>query len=114
MTKRHITPHKGGRYARIPGGRIRQQTLDRIHAEMRERGKSWADLVEEKFSGGNEMEKQNAFNGEYYEVWINYGKKEAHCISKSTYAMSKADAIKKATAAAPAGLDISKVTAHKV
>lgn len=81
---RIITPHKGGRDARIPSGRIRQQTLDRIHEEMRERSKSWADLVEERWrsdetsaqlrgqvviesrlgdskseSGGNEMDKQS-------------------------------------------------------
>lgn len=53
MTTRRITPHKGGRTALVPGGRIRPQTLQRIHETMRERGKSWGDLVEEKFSGGN-------------------------------------------------------------
>lgn len=54
MTKRRITSHKGGRTARAPEARIRPQTLQRIHATMRERGKSFADLVEEKY-GGNKM-----------------------------------------------------------
>lgn len=60
------------------------------------------------------MPKLNAFNGAYYEVWFNRGKRGAHCISKSTYAKSEKDAIRKATQAAPAGLDMTKVTAHKI
>lgn len=55
MTKRRITPHKGGRTARVPEARIRPQTLAAIHATMREQGKSFADLVEEEFSGENKM-----------------------------------------------------------
>lgn len=65
MTKRHITPHKGGRDARIPGGRIRQQTLDNILADKRARGMSWADMVEEKWQGDDTMPKSNYVYGWY-------------------------------------------------
>lgn len=54
MTKRRIHPHKGGRTARAPEARIRPQTLAAIHAEMREQGKSFADLVEEEYSQGDD------------------------------------------------------------
>lgn len=54
MTARRITAHKGGRTARAPEARIRPQTLQRIRATMRERGASFADLLEEEY-GGNEM-----------------------------------------------------------
>lgn len=57
---RHIIPHKGGRTSRIPAGRIRPQTVDAIHAEMQERGKSFADLVEERWQGENTMNTQAA------------------------------------------------------
>lgn len=53
MTIRRITPHKGGRTARIPSGWILPETLRRIHEVKREQGKSFADLIEEKFAGGN-------------------------------------------------------------
>lgn len=53
MTTRRITPHKGGRTARIPSGWILPETLRRIHEAKRERGVSFADLIEEKFAGGN-------------------------------------------------------------
>ena len=53
---RPITPHKGGRTARAPEARIKPQTLQRIRATMQEREVSFADLLEEHFSGGNDME----------------------------------------------------------
>ena len=52
---RHITPHKGGRTARAPEARIRPQTLQRIKATMQERKASFADLLEETYSGENDM-----------------------------------------------------------
>lgn len=51
---RTIRPHKGGRTARVPGGRIKQQTLDNIHAEMQRRGVSWADMIEEQWGSNDE------------------------------------------------------------
>jgi len=55
-TKRRITAHKGGRTARAPEARIRPQTLQCIKQEMAQRGKSFADLLEERF-GEKEQEK---------------------------------------------------------
>lgn len=57
MTRR-IAAHKGGRTARAPEARIRPQTLQRIRATMRERDKSFGDLLEEQY-GGNEMTKMH-------------------------------------------------------
>lgn len=54
---RPITAHKGGRTARAPQARIRPQTLRRIHETMRERGKTFADLIEEQY-GGNMIDEQ--------------------------------------------------------
>jgi hypothetical protein len=55
---RHITPHKGGRTARSPEARIRPQTLQRIRATMQERRASFADLLEEQYSTGDDTMKQ--------------------------------------------------------
>jgi len=52
MTRR-ITAHKGGRTARI-NARIRPATLASIKAAMREQGKSFADLLEEQYSQGDD------------------------------------------------------------
>ena len=61
-----------------------------------------------------DMQKLNAFKGSYFEVWLNYGKPDARCLSDATYALNADEAIRKAAEHAPPDLDLSKVTAFKV
>lgn len=45
MTKK-IVSHKGGRNRRLPGVRVKQETMDAIHAECERRGWTVGDWVE--------------------------------------------------------------------
>jgi len=48
MVRYEITPHKGGRDARLPSARIRQKDLAALWEVLKKRGISFADWVIEK------------------------------------------------------------------
>jgi len=45
MTPHPITPHKGGRTSRLPGGKVTPDELAALESDRAARGLSWSDYV---------------------------------------------------------------------